>query len=55
MFYCKIFTSHECYEKCCFICPELVTCKTQCGLAGVDDKCEYKNEEMVGEYEYAAI
>ena len=65
MFYCKVFTRHECYEKCCFICTELPTCSNQCGLAGVDDKCLYKDDENVdeldgeiplcGEFNYASI
>lgn len=44
-FYCGIFTKPECAEKCCFICPKLPTCKFECGLSGVDDKCVYQEEE----------
>lgn len=67
MFYCKVFTRHDCYEKCCFICPDLVGCEDQCGLSGIDDKCLYKDDEnpdvpdldgeipLCGEFNYASI
>lgn len=45
MFYCAVFTKPECFEHCCFLCPELKTCPYECKLAGIDDKCLYTKDE----------